>query len=110
MKKYIIALVCMLTALVAAAQATVTGVVYEPTGDTAIGASVYEKGKEGKGAVTDIDGNFSLKVSSLQATIVVSYVGLETQEIALNGRSNVEVHMKEGSNALTELVVVGYGT
>ncbi|MCM1067812.1 MAG: TonB-dependent receptor [Muribaculaceae bacterium] len=110
MKKYILALVCMITALAAAAQATVTGTVYEPTGDTAIGASVYEKGNEGKGAVTDIDGNFTLKVSSLNATIVVSYVGLETQEVPLNGRSSVEVHMKEASNALTELVVVGYGT
>lgn len=97
-------------ALVAAAQATVTGTVYEPSGDTAIGASVFEKGHEGKGAVTDIDGNFSLRVSSLKATIVVSYIGMETQEIALNGRDKVEVRLKDSSTALNEVVVVGYGT
>ena len=97
-------------ALAAAAQATVTGTVYEPSGDTAIGASVYEKGKEGTGAVTDLDGNFTLKVSSLNATIVISYVGMETQEIKLEGRSHVDVTLKETQNALNELVVVGYGT
>ena len=110
MKKYILTLVCMVVSLAALAQATVTGTVYEPSGDTAIGASVFEKGHEGKGAVTDIDGNFSLRVSSLKATIVVSYIGMETQEIALNGRDKVEVRLKDSSTALNEVVVVGYGT
>ncbi|MDE6703047.1 MAG: TonB-dependent receptor [Muribaculaceae bacterium] len=110
MKRYIIALFSMLAALVTMAQVTVTGTVYEPTGDTAIGASVYEKGKDGKGVVTDIDGNFTLKVSSDKATIIVSYIGLETQEIALDGRNHIDVHLKEAQNVLNEVVVVGYGT
>ena len=109
MKRYLFFLFCLVSALMASAQATVTGTVFEPSGDTAIGASVVEKGQK-SGAVTDLDGNFSLKVSSLNATIVVSYVGLETQEIKLDGRNHVEVHMKDGANALNEIVIVGYGT
>lgn len=110
MKRYLFFLMCFVAAFVAAAQSTVTGVVYEPSGETAIGASVYEKGKEGTGAVTDLDGKFSLKVSSLDATIIVSYVGMETQEIKLAGRSSVDVYLKDSKNALNEVVVVGYGT
>lgn len=101
----------LLGVMTAAAQATtVTGTVFEPTGDTAIGASVYEKGSEGKGTITDIDGNFTLPVSSPKATIVVSYVGMETQEVPLDGRTNIEITLKESTTLLNEVVIVGYGT
>ncbi|MDE6467984.1 MAG: carboxypeptidase-like regulatory domain-containing protein, partial [Muribaculaceae bacterium] len=105
MKRYLFFLMCFVAAFVAAAQSTVTGVVYEPSGETAIGASVYEKGKEGTGAVTDLDGKFFLKVSSLDATIIVSDVGMETQKIKLAGRSSVDVYLKDSKNALNEVVV-----
>ena len=110
MKKYLLTLVCMVMALIGYGQATtVTGTVYEPSGDTAIGASVVEKGQTG-GAVTDLDGNFSIKVSSPNATLVISYIGMETQEIKLAGRTHIDVHLKDAAEALEELVVVGYGT
>ena len=93
-----------------AAQTAVTGVVLEPDGIPAIGATVMEKGSTTNGAATDLDGNFSLQVSSAQATLVVSYVGMDTQEVPLNGQTNVTITLKSSDIALDELVVVGYGT
>ena len=93
-----------------AAQTAVTGVVLEPDGIPAIGATVMEKGSTTNGTATDIDGNFSLQVSSAQATLVVSYVGMDTQEVPLNGQTNVTITLKNSDVALDELVVVGYGT
>ena len=92
-----------------AAQVTVTGTVEETTGDPVIGATVREKGT-GAGTTTDIDGNFSLKVASSNATLIVSYVGLETQEVKLGGKTKVNVVLRNNDELLDEVVVVGYGT
>lgn len=110
MKKLLSMIACCLVAVSAWAQTTVTGTVYEPSGDPAIGATVQEKGNPAAGAATDIDGNFSIKVSSTKATLIVSYIGMESQEVRLDGRTKVDVHMKENSTLLEEVVVVGYGT
>lgn len=110
MKRYIFLIFALFTVLVAGAQISVTGTVYEPDGQPAIGASVIEKGVAAKGAVTDLDGKFRIKVTSSDATLIVSYVGLETQEVSLSGRRTIEVYMTENSNQLSEIVVVGYGT
>lgn len=91
------------------AQVTVTGTVLDNTGETVIGASVVEKGQTG-GVTTDIDGNFTIKVKKADATLVISYIGYKTQEIALKGRNKIEVTLEPSSEALEELVVVGYGT
>jgi TonB-linked SusC/RagA family outer membrane protein len=90
------------------AQSTVTGTVLDSTGEPIIGASVVEKGKT-IGASTDIDGNFSIRVSKPTATIVVSYIGTKTQEIALQGRTKLTVTLEDESSLLDEVVVVGYG-
>lgn len=92
-----------------AAQVTVTGTVEETTGDPVIGATVREKGT-GAGTTTDIDGNFSLKVESSNATLIVSYVGLETQEVKLEGKTKVNIVLRNNDELLDEVVVVGYGT
>ena len=86
----------------------VQGIVKDETGETVIGASVMQKGTT-NGAVTDIDGNFSLTVPS-KATLVVSYIGFTTQEIAVGGRTQLEITLKEDDQTLNEVVVVGYGT
>lgn len=91
------------------AQTTVKGVVSDNTGEPIIGASVVEKGKA-SGAVTDIDGNYTISVSNPNATLVFSYVGMKTKEEALNGRTQLNVTLEENSEALSEVVVVGYGT
>ena len=86
----------------------VQGIVKDETGEAVIGASVMQKGTT-NGAVTDIDGNFSLTVPS-KATLVVSYIGFTTQEIAVGGRTQLEITLKEDDQTLNEVVVVGYGT
>ena len=99
----------MLAAIVTMAQVTVTGTVYESAGTPAVGASVSEKGNDNRGAVTDIGGNFSISLTSAEATVIVSYIGFGTQEIALNGRNHIDVYLKDSHNPLNEVVVVGYG-
>ena len=91
----------------AMAQSAVKGTVNDDSGEPIIGASVVEKGTT-NGTVTDFDGNFALNVKS-GATLVVSYIGYTTQEIAVNGQSTINVTLKEDNALLDEVVVVGYG-
>ena len=92
------------------AQTTVRGTVVDLNGDEVIGANVVEKGVPANGVITDINGAFSLQVKSNQATLVVSYVGYATQEVALRGRNNVRITLEEDSKLLSDVVVIGYGT
>ena len=91
------------------AQVTVSGVVTETTGDPVIGCTVREKGTT-TGTITDIDGNYSIRVSSANATLLFTYVGMEDQEVKIAGRKTVNVEMKSDDELLEEVVVVGYGT
>lgn len=92
------------------AQTPVSGVVLDSTGEPVIGATVREKGSQASGTATDFDGNFTIKVSNTNATLIVSYVGMVTQEVKLAGRTQVTIKMSDGEVALDEVVVVGYGT
>lgn len=87
---------------------SLTGTVTDPSGEPIIGASVIEKGTT-NGLITDFDGNFSLNVSP-QGSIVISYVGYQTAEVAINGRSNLSIILKEDALMLEETIVIGYGT
>lgn len=91
------------------AQSKVTGVVKDATGEPIIGASVTVKGAQGTGAVTDIDGNFSLTVPSGKEQLVVSYIGFTPQTIDVNGKTTFTIVLKEDNQTLNEVVVVGYG-
>ena len=84
----------------------ITGTVVDAQGPV-IGASVVEKGTT-NGTVTDFDGNFSLSVKP-GATIVISFIGYETQEIKVGTQDNYQVTMKDDNAVLEEVVVVGYG-
>ena len=84
----------------------VTGNVSDSQGPV-IGASVVEKGTS-NGVVTDFDGNFSLNVKP-GATLVISYIGYTTKEIAVGNQSTINVTIEEDNNSLDEVVVVGYG-
>ena len=88
-------------------QQTVTGVVKGVVGEPLIGASVMVKGTT-TGSITDIDGKFSIKAST-NSVLVFTYVGYQNQEIPLNGRTSLQVVLKENSKALDEVVVVAYG-
>ena len=87
---------------------TITGTVIDATGEAVIGATVQEQGTQ-NATVTDLDGNFSLKVSG-NKPIVVSYIGMKTQTIDIKGKSQVKVTMEDDNTTLEELVVIGYGT
>lgn len=81
----------------------------DTTGEPIIGASIVEKGNTTNGTITDLDGNFSLKVPA-NATVVISYIGMKTQEIAIKGKSKIDVTLSDDAKALDEVVVIGYGT
>lgn len=87
---------------------TVTGVVLDPTGMPVIGANIMVKGTT-NGTITDMDGKFSLEVNK-DATLVISYIGFASQEIKVGNQTKLSISLKEDSEALDELVVVGYGT
>ena len=84
----------------------ITGTVVDAQGPV-IGASVLEKGTS-NGVITDFDGNFTLNVKP-GATIVISYIGYTTQEIAIGNQTTFNVTIEEDNNSLEEVVVVGYG-
>lgn len=89
-------------------QSTCTGVVKDATGETVIGASVVVKGTT-NGTITGLDGDFSLSGVKKGDIIQISFVGYKTQEIAWNG-SPINITLQDDSQALEEVVVVGYGT
>ncbi len=95
-------------AVAAPKEITVKGTVTDGN-EPIIGASVLVKGVS-KGTMTDMDGNFTLTGISPKAVIQVSYVGFETQEIPVDGKTNLNITLKESSTMLEEVVVVGFGT
>lgn len=101
-------LLCLIPLCSIAQNITVKGIVKDNLGESVIGANVTEKGTT-NGMITDLDGNFSLTVKK-NATLVISYIGYVTQEIAIKGNTNLNIILKEDSKALEEVVVIGYGT
>ena len=98
---------CWTTAM---AQLTVKGtVVSDSESEPLVGVAILEKGTS-NGTITDIDGNYSIQLKSNNATLVVSYVGYTTQNISVNGRSNIDIRLVDDSKLLDDVVVVGYGT
>lgn len=87
---------------------SVSGVVKDATGMEVIGASVLEKGTT-NGTITDVDGKFTLQVSP-GATLVISFIGHTSQEIVTKPGQQLNVVLKENTQALDEVVVVGFGT
>ena len=87
---------------------TVTGTIVDSSGMPIIGANILVKGTN-SGTITDMNGDFSLEVDK-NATLVVSYIGFATQEIKVGNQTKFSIALKEDSEALDELVVVGYGT
>ncbi|MDR1526925.1 MAG: TonB-dependent receptor [Dysgonamonadaceae bacterium] len=86
---------------------TITGTVIDELGESVIGASVVEK-ETTNGTATDINGNFSLRVKE-GATLVVSFVGYNMQEIRVESASHYSIILKENTQLLEEVVVVAYG-
>lgn len=111
-KNLLFTCVMLLFAIASMAQnkISVSGVVTDKTGETVIGASVRVKGQQDKGGITDMDGKYHITAVPSDATLIFSYIGMREQEVALKGRSVVNVMMEEDSQLIDEVVVVGYGS
>ena len=86
----------------------VTGVVVDATGEPVIGANVVVKGTT-NGTITDFDGNYTIEGVSASDVLVFSYIGYLSQEITVGNQAAINVTLSEDSQALEEVVVVGYG-
>ena len=90
---------------------TVTGLVNDENGSPLPGATVQLKGSETIGAITDFDGNFSILIpSDAQQVLVVSYIGYLNEEVDVSNQISITVNLQPDTEALEEVVVVGYGT
>lgn len=108
LKAFGIMLLSVLFATQAKAQdLTVTGTVTDNFGPV-IGASIVVEGTS-NGCITDLDGKFSLTGVPANGTLVFSYIGYQTQKIAVNGKTSISVKLAEDTQLLQEVVVVGYG-
>ncbi len=88
---------------------TVKGTVVDNNGDAIIGANVVVRGTT-NGTVTDLDGNYAISNVPNGATLVVSYIGYLSKEIPVGNQATINVTLVEDTQALDEVVVVGYGT
>ena len=103
--------IALMTApFVTAQTVNVSGTVSDQTGEVMIGVSVSVKGDQKHAAATDFDGNYTLNNVPSNGTLVFSYVGFGAVEVAVNGRTKIDVTMQEDSELLDEVVVVGYGS
>lgn len=90
---------------------TVTGKVVDNEGLEVIGANITVKGSAGVGTITNIDGQYTLKVSNpSKAVLLFSYIGMRTQEIPVKNQKQINVTMLPDNKVLDEVVVIGYGT
>ncbi len=88
---------------------TITGVVVDEQDEPVIGATIVAKGRTSEGTTTNMDGRFTLNVSSGVQAITVSFIGMTSQEVNIVNRSNIKITLKDDNVQLTEVVVVGYG-
>ncbi|MBQ2360357.1 MAG: SusC/RagA family TonB-linked outer membrane protein, partial [Prevotella sp.] len=107
-RRFLFLLVLAVTSTMAWAQGNVSGKVVDATGEPVIGASVVVKGTT-TGAVTDIDGNFSIPNVPRNANLEISYIGFKTQSVSVSGKNAINVTLQEDRQMLDDVVVVGYG-
>ena len=86
----------------------ISGKIVDSTGEPVIGANIVEKGTT-NGTITDLNGNFTLEVSS-KSILLVSYIGYAPQEVTVGNLQSINVKLREDTEMLDEVVVVGYGT
>lgn len=109
-KNFAILLIFLISSFSIKAQSfSVSGTVTDDAGKALAGATVFEKGTKNS-AVTNQAGTFTLNVSSAKAKLVISFVGHEEQEIAVNNKAQLSVSLKSTNESLTDVVVIGYAT
>lgn len=110
-KKSLTCLALSMAALSVSAQSqTVTGKIVDNDGLEVIGASVSLKGEKGVGAVSDINGNFTIKAKNASKDVlVISYIGMKTQEVKVGGKKQLDVRLEPNAITMDDVVVIGYG-
>lgn len=88
---------------------TVKGTIKDEAGEPLTGVSIAVKGTT-TGTISDLDGAYTITVPNSNSTLVFSFIGFHTQEVAVNGRPEINIVLVEDAKALDEVVVVGYGT
>lgn len=110
LKTFRVALVALLAFVVGSVSAqTIKGNVKDSNGEPVIGATVLEQGTKNNATVTDLDGNFSIKLTG-NNPLQISYIGMKTQTVETAGKSTVNVTMEDEATNLDDLVVIGYGS
>ena len=108
-KTSVLALLMMVFSIPAFAQDLVKGIVIDSHGETVIGATVVQKDNRKNATITDLDGNFQLKMPGGKGTVVVTYVGMKEKEVRVTAERLNRVTLEEDNAHLEEVVVVGYG-
>ena len=110
-KMFMLAIMMLLLCSMSGFAQQLTGKVTDSGNDPLPGVTIMLKGSTGVGTITDIDGNYSLELNDLQNDVIIaSFIGMETQEIAVSGRSTINIVMIDSHTQLDEVVAVGYGT
>jgi len=107
MKKHIYLFFLFFSVVAFAQQTTVSGTVFDATGESLIGATIVEKGTN-TGTVSDFNGNFELTVAAPDAILLVSYTGYAPTEISVDGNRRISVTLTESAELLDEVVVTGF--
>lgn len=108
LKGLCLTLMCIIPLSINAQNITVTGTVKDAAGNPLIGVAIQVEG-ETIGTVTDLDGRFTLLNIPPNSTILVTYVGMQSQRIDLNGRTSLSIILMEDTVLLEEVVIVGFG-
>lgn len=104
----IFALTVSLTSVITA-QRVISGMIKDVKGEPLVGATVYESGKSDQGTITDASGHFILNTGTNAKKLIVSYIGYETLEVLLTSINEYQISLKESSQTLNEVIIVGYG-
>ncbi|MEY3368437.1 MAG: hypothetical protein RI973_1592 [Bacteroidota bacterium] len=105
MKQILLLVLCLTAFAGLQAQHTVSGTVTGENGEVLIGATILEKGTN-RGTVSDADGSYSLNTSAAQTTLIVSYIGYTTQEVAVDGQTSLNIVLSTGID-LGEVQIIG---
>ena len=108
MKKIIPVILLLFAAAAAWGQTTVRGVVLDQSGEPVIGAGVVQVGSTTNGVVTDLDGGFTINVPAT-ALLEVSCIGFKTQQVAVEGQTNLRIILAQDAEMLDDVVVVAFG-
>ncbi|MFR9534113.1 MAG: TonB-dependent receptor [Rikenellaceae bacterium] len=106
---FVMLLLCLATVATASAQQRVTGKIVDGTGEPLAGVAVIDQ-QTNKGVASDIDGNYAIDGVTSTSVLVFSYIGMESQEYTVGGRTVLNVTMASDDTVLDEVVVVGYGS